>query len=91
MSKVPWVVVRRLALARAMAIHAAQASGKDWLRMSQAAREKMTDDADQTLSEWVRSGLALQFAGEYREADGGGAPVVDWKSGRQVNHKELTG
>jgi hypothetical protein len=91
MSKVPWVVVRRLALARAMAIHAAHASGKDWLRMSQGAREKMIEESDSALGEWVSSGLALQFAGEYREKDGGGAPVVDWKTGRQVNHKELTG
>ena len=77
-STVPWVVVRRLALARAMAIRAAAARGTDWLRMPAAARERLVRMEEEAINEWTRAGVSIQFAGEYREAADGGAPLVDW-------------
>jgi hypothetical protein len=80
MTTVPWVVVRRLALARAVAIHTAHARGLDWMRMTQAARDKLVSETETVVREWVRSGVAIQFAGEYREADDGGDPLIPWET-----------
>lgn len=79
---VPWLVVRRLALARAMAIRAAQQRGEDWMRLAPATRERLTRDEEAAINEWTRSGVAIQFLGEYREADDGGIPLVTWHSGK---------
>lgn len=79
---VPWVVVRRLALARAIAIMVAQQSGLDWGKLSSAKRDSLVRDAEKSVIEWVRAGVAVQFAGEYREADQGGSPLVQWPKRR---------
>lgn len=87
MSTVPWVVVRRLALARAIAIHTANARGVDWMRMSPAARDKAVCDAEAAVVGWVAAGVAIQFAGEYREADDGGDPLVDWAEDKPATRR----
>jgi hypothetical protein len=76
--KVPWVVVRRLALARAMAIREAKLLGQDWMRLPSATRDRMVADAEKAINEWTRAEVAIQFLGEYREAEDGGQPLVDW-------------
>ena len=78
-AKVPYVVVRRLALARAIAIEHVHMTGKDWSRLSRSGREKVIAHIEERITEWARSGLLIQFAGDYREADGGGDPLVDWR------------
>jgi len=75
---VPWLVVRRVALARAMAIRAAGARREDWDRLSPATRERLTREEERALQEWTRAGVVIQFLGEYREADRGGEPIVQW-------------
>lgn len=78
--KVPWVVVRRLALARAMAIRSAAARGEDWLRLHPSTREKRVREEEEAILEWIRAGVAVQFSGDYREAKDGGEPLVDHSS-----------
>lgn len=77
--RVPWVVGRRVALARAIAIQTVEANGMKWDRMSQARRDQLVKQADATIGKWIRSGLLATFSHEYRERDDGGDPLVEWK------------
>lgn len=81
-AKVPWVVVRRLALARAMAIRDAAGRGQQWEQLSQSVRNEMIRKAEKDIVDWSRSGLVIQFLGEYREAESGGVPLVEWSKPR---------
>lgn len=87
MSKVPWVVVRRMALARAMAIRAAGQRGLNWWSLSQATRDNLVKQEENAINEWTRLDVVIQFQGDYREADDGGEPLVEWKDTKTVDSK----
>lgn len=78
---VPWVAGRRKALARAVAIFAAQATGRDWGRMTSAERMKLSGDAYAAVRSWEAHGVLTSFQAEYREAEKGGTPLVQWPRG----------
>lgn len=67
--KVPWVVGRQRALARAVAMHVALKLGKDWSRLTHAQRDSAVRDADDLVQGWVRDGVLACFIYDYREQD----------------------
>lgn len=68
---VPWVVGRKKALARVIAleIHRLGDDGPAWERLTQAQKNKRVRDAERVIDRWVANGVLIQMAHEYR--DGG--------------------
>lgn len=79
--KVPWVVGRKRAIARAMAISSITDQGQHWTKLSQARRDAHVDLMERRLTEWVQSGLLATFSHEYREHNQQ-APLTDWQHKR---------
>jgi hypothetical protein len=66
---VPWIVGRRRAIARAMAIYSAATAGRLWSNIPQTIRDQLVQNADETIGQWAESGLLATFNYEYLEAD----------------------
>lgn len=69
---VPWVVGRQRAVARALAIHLASHTGRDWSRLTHAQRDAAVREADGVVRGWARDGVLATFLYEYREREEGG-------------------
>jgi hypothetical protein len=80
MSTVPWLTVRKHALARSIAIllHDRVAGvltdyglPRDrWDRLPQAHKDRLVKEADKVLDEWTRNQVMIQFQHPYAEPDG---------------------
>lgn len=71
--KVPWIVARRRALARVMAMHAHRARGLEpWTRLSAARQDSLVDAAEAFLRECAAGGVMVEFMRDYAEPAGGG-------------------
>ena len=75
MTTVPWITVRKHALARSIAIlvHDRVAGSnmrEKWDRLSQPQRDRLVLEADKILDEWTRNQVMIQFAHPYAEPDG---------------------
>lgn len=82
MSTVQWVVGRKKALARAIAIQSVQANGLRWEALGQSRRDQLVKDAEALLTSLVSHGVLAQFKHEYRERDDDGwEQLADWSKG----------
>lgn len=78
MTTVPYVAARRLALARAIAVHVANATKRPWERMPQSERDRMVDEASRYVDSLVASGTLSTFEHEYLEHEAA-QPVAAWR------------
>lgn len=62
-----YVVARRTALARAMAIFQANYNGLHWETMAQSRRDKLVKDFEAIVDSWVANKVLATFVDEYRE------------------------
>lgn len=69
MSKVRWVVGRRKAIARALAMSSAEAKGLRWFDLPTQTRDSLVRDADEVVGSWVSDGLLAEFRHDYREKE----------------------
>ena len=67
--KVPWVVGRRKALARALAIEVANALQVDWTKFPQQQKDKFIQQSDAVVRQWIGAGVLAEFDYDYREQE----------------------
>lgn len=67
--KVEWVVGRKKALARAVAILTAREAGTDWSRLTHAQRDSRFRRAEEAVTQWARDDVLALFLYPYREKD----------------------
>lgn len=69
---IPWITGRRRALARSIAVLLVEAQGREWTTLGLAAQSRWVEAVESRMSEWVRRGVAIEYAHPYA-----GEPVPD--------------